>query len=404
MNSAQLAEALLEAVRAQQFELTNDKLQDGRPLGLMPSIDLAVAAFPAEGTPVWANVLFSREHPQGLVASFDGSAGPVNNVHYLADQQDAEQRSPAWLPGADWSRLDWQTLAGQPGQPRVVAPYPASLIKLMVMVAVAHQVDLGRCRWEQDWRWQQRGRRVLDWAFDMTVVSCNDATSALVALLHELGALGGEHNEVEQLFQRFGLGTLRFADTRADGGWRNADGAGVGHLQMTAWDALRLLWLIDPDAPPAPWLPAGQTPMLSAKQTAAVLYCLREQGLHEMLSSTVLAGVPGWVPGLPARVPARWLQSDGSARLAEDRAYPADLRQAQANASLEFLHKTGNTENYGSDAGIARGLGRARRHYLIALTSSLGRRFSPGEPCATTWRLAALGARIDAQLRTWFGD
>ncbi|MDI4634413.1 hypothetical protein J7U46_15245 [Pelomonas sp. V22] len=403
-----LAQALLSAVRAQDFAQTADAQLGGAPVQQHPSLDLAVAVFPAGGAPVFANVLFSREHPEGLVAEFGPGAGPVRNLHFQADQLDSQGRSVAWLPGADWQSLRWRTLAGRPGQPRVVAPYPASLVKLMVLVGVAHQVDQGHARWEQAWSWQGRSRPVRDWAFDMTVISSNDATSALVALLHAVGAIRREQgievrNEVHALFEAQGLHCLRLHNTRPDGGWRNADGAGVGQLQMTAWDTLRLLWLLDDAAPPAPWLPADTPPLLRAESRAVVLHCLGEQGLHSQLSSSLLAGLPGWVPGIPARLPARWIQPDGSALLDHDLAYPGDLRPAQARCDVSFAHKTGNTENYGADAGIVRGLGTSKRHYLIALTSNLGSRYAPHPLASSTWRIPALGAAIDAWLLARLG-
>jgi hypothetical protein len=408
MRHEDLAQALLEAVRAQDFGATPDSLNGGRPLQHFPSIDLAVAAFPPGAPPVWANVLFSREHPQGLVAApaalAGKAAGSIANLHYLADQRDAQGNSVAWLPGSDWQQLHWRTLAGDASQPRVVAPYPASLVKLMVLVGVAHQIDQGHARWDQIWTWQDQSRAVCDWAFDMVVISSNDATSALVALLHAVQAIWLEdgvevRNEVQALFQTYGLSTLRLHNTRADGGWMNGAGAGVGELQMTAWDSLRLLWLLDEEAPCAPWLAPDLPPLLRRQSRAVVLHCLREQGLHEILSSSVLAGVPGWVPGLPARLPERLIQPDGSAWLANDLVYPGDLRPLRARSELEFAHKTGNTENYSSDAGIVRGIAPAKRHYLIALLSNLGSRYAPQEPCATTWRLPALGAAVDAYLR-----
>lgn len=406
MSSPELAEFLRGAVRAQRFEETADALLDGAPAGLHPSLDLAVAVFPPGEAPVFANVLFSREHPQGLVADIPAAAGPVRNIHYVADQLDEQKNSAVWLPGADWSSLPWRTLAGEPGQARVVAPYPGSLIKLMVLVAVARQIDVGLARWDLEWQWQDRRRPVRDWAFDMTVVSCNDATSALVALLHEVGALRREggvevHNAVQALFRDLGLSTLRLVNTQADGGWRNADGAGVGQLQMTAWDALRLLWLLDEHAPPAPWLPSGIAPLLKPASRAEVLQCLREQGLHQSLSSSLLVHIPGWVRGIPARVPQRWFQADGSAFLTEDLVYPGDLRQEREQCDVSFAHKTGNTENYTSDAGIVRGLGGSKRHYLIALTSNLGSRYAPDPHCATSWRIPALAGAIDTRLRAW---
>ena len=406
MTSESLAALLLETIRGQRFEDTADGMLDGAAVGVFPSLDLAVAAFPQGGAPIFANVLFSREHPAGLVAGMGRDAGSVHNIHYVADRIDADRVSEVWLPGAEWNALPWKTLAGEPGQPRVVAPYPGSLIKLMVLVGVARQVDEGRASWEQAWTWQERCRPVRDWAFDMTVISCNDATSALVALLHSTGAIRREgeaetRNEIEALFDVYGLRTLRLRNTRPDGGWRNADGAGVGQLQMTAWDALRLLWLLDVDAPPAPWLPAGTPPLLGANSRAYVLHCLGEQGLHESLSGSLLVHVDGWMPGIPARLPERWLLADGSARLTDELVYPGDLRPWRERCDVHFAHKTGNTENYCSDAGIVHGMAPSRRHYLIAMTSNLGTRYAPDPHCATTWRITAVAGAIDARLRAW---
>lgn len=395
-----LAQALRHAVLAQRFEHTEDSLRGGAAIEHFPSIDLAVAAFPAGAAPVFANVLFSREHPQGLVAELGADAGSPRNLSYLADQQDAKGRSIAWLPGADWSQLKWQPLCGQGGH-QIVSPYPASLIKLMVLVGVARLVDAGRSDWGKAVAFEGRRRALRDWAFDMTVISCNRSTSALVALLHSSGAIRREgqvelHNELHDCFRAYGLPGLRLANTRPDGGWGNAAGAGVGQLHMTAWDSLRLLWLLDRAAPPPPWLPAGTPPLLSAASQSELLYCLQEQGLHEILSSSVLAGLPNWVPGLPARLPLRWLGRDGGAQVGPHR-FPGDL-SAQTGLELVFAHKTGNTENYGADAGIVRGIAPLRRHYLIAFTSNLGRRYATQPGCVSNWRLPALGAAIDAHL------
>ena len=205
---------------------------------------------------------------------------------------------------------------------------------------------------------------VLPPTIDMTARSDNDATSALVALLHARGAVAAD--EIHRLFASRGLTTLRFERTTPAGGWRNADGAGVGHIQMTAWDTVRLLWLLDPAAPPAPWLPRGTPPLLGASR-AHVLACLRGQRLHHVLSSHTLRRAPGWVDGIPAEV--------------------------------AFAHKTGSTENYASDAGIAQGLAPRRRHYLVALISNLGSRHAPpGTDCVGPWGLPALGAALDAHM------
>jgi beta-lactamase class A len=63
-----------------------------------------------------------------------------------------------------------------------------------------------------------------------------------------------------------------------------------------------------------------------------------------------------------------------------------------------FAHKTGTTDNYASDAGIVHADGA---HYLVAVLSSLGRRYAAHEGCATTWRLPALGGALRGLLERW---
>ncbi|MFG6412667.1 serine hydrolase [Roseateles sp. DC23W] len=361
-----LAHALRDAVLARRFEATPDSLQHGAPLGVMPSIDLAVAVFPRGGaTPVAANVLFSREHPQGLVARFDADFGPVNNIAFHADVRDANGDSFAWLPDADWSRIAFPAWFGS--GPRFVAPYPASLLKMMVTVGLGLLVDGGRSDWALPLTYQGETRPVGDWLFDMITVSSNEATSALVAHLHARGAIRRDsrrdgdrevHNEIHALFATHVLPGLMIANTRADGGWGNGAGSGVGQIQMTAWDALRLMWRLDADAPPRP-------PLVSPASRDVIRRALDAQKLHHNLSSESLRSLPGWVPGIPTP--------------------PAT-----------FAHKTGNTQNYTSDAGIVHD---GDLHYLIALTTSLGSRYAPHPDASTTWQVPALGAAVHAWLK-----
>lgn len=387
MTADDLADALRAAVLAQRFETTADSLQGGAPLNVMPSIDLAVAMFGAR--PVAANVLFSREHPQGLVARFDADLGAVDNIAFHADVRDAAGDSLAWLPGADWSRIDFPAWFGR--GPRFVVPYPASLLKTMVAVGIARLVDQQRSDWALPLEYRSpqdravpcpppegvkeawggpalpcagQTRPVADWLFDMITVSSNEATSALVAHLHARGAIRREqgrevHNELHDLFAAHGLPGLRIANTQPDGGWGNGAGAGVGQIQMTAWDALRLMWRLDADAP-------AQPELLRPASRAVLRRALDAQKLHHNLSSESLRALPGWVPGIPCP-PAR------------------------------FAHKTGNTQNYASDAGIVHD---GNLHYLIAVTTSLGTRYAPHPDASTTWRLPALGGAIHTVLKS----
>ena len=361
-DSHYLAQGLLAAVRAQNFGATPDNEHGGAPVAHFPSIDLAVAAFGpgnSSGTARWANVLFSREHPHGLVAQIGDQATAVQNIRFDADQQDARGESVVFAKATDWQRLKFKPLHGA-GPARVVAPYPASLLKLMVAVGVAMAADRGLAPWPA----------ALE---PMMVVSDNDATDTCVALLHRLKMMG----PLNLRFAELGLHSLQLNDTTPRGGWRNPDGAGVGHIHMTAWDTVRLLWLLNADAPSPPWLPAG-TELLKPATRAHLRGVLARQQLDEILSSGSLRGVPGWVPGLPDA--------------------PA------------FAHKTGTTDNYASDAGIVRSprtkneaLSTAASdgtHYIVAVLTSLGQRYAPHARCATTWRLPALGAAVHQLIKT----
>lgn len=394
-----LAAALQHAVRSLDWMNVRDALSPTGTLTQFPNIDLAVVAFPPGSEPVAANVLFSREFPEGVVADIAPQAGSIRNIRFEQDQRDAAGTSIAWLPDCDWTQLKFQYLAGEGGH-RFIAPYPASLVKVMVAVGTCMAVDSSSHRWDTPWTYQTHTRTIAAWAESMMVSSNNDATSAMVALLHAAGIVqgtgAGEVNQLNRLFERLGLSTLRLAGTQPDGGWRNADGAGVGQLHMTAWDTVRLLWLLRDDLPAPPWVAGGLLP-LSATSRTRFWGWMQAQGLHEILSSTALAGVPGWQPGIPARLPARWVQADGSVRV-EDISFPGDVRAANAASTALFAHKTGTTDNYASDAGFVSGTTAAGRRYLIALTTSLGRRYAPHAGCATDWRVPRLGALVDTWL------
>ncbi|MBL8328901.1 MAG: serine hydrolase [Rubrivivax sp.] len=352
MSPDDLAQQLLAAVRAQQLGSTPDRRLGGAPIGEFPSLDLAVVGFVPGRTPLWANVLFSREHPQGFVAQPGLRGERPGNLRYVADITDAQTVSVAWQPRADWSRLSFPRLAGDDAAPRFVAPYPASLLKVMVAVGVGLAMDAGLCRVED----------IEAAARAMIVESDNDTTSQLVKRLHEWGLIvrsaeGVEtHNALHALFESRGLHTLRLARTTPQGGWGNAAGSGVGHIQMTAWDTLRLLWLLDPQAPAAPW--PGAAPLMSSNSRDHIL---------------------------------RWMGEHSPNRI---------LFRDEVGSGVHFFHKTGTTENYGSDAGIVRARPPGQRHYIVALLSNLGSRYGPPDAeFDVTPRLSGLGLAVDAIMR-----
>jgi beta-lactamase class A len=211
----------------------------------------------------------------------------------------------------------------------------------MVAVGVGMAVDRGLTPWPAELE-------------PMITVSDNDATTACVALLHRLDMM----DPLNRRFAELDLATLQINNTRPDGGWRNGDGAGVGQIHMTAWDTVRLLWLLDAAAPPPPWLAPG-TALLRDESRAHLHEVLRRQQLDEILSSGALRGQEGWVAGLP-------------------------------DAPV-FAHKTGTTDNYGADGGIVQD---GATHYIVTVLTSLGQRYAPTTFCATTWRLPALGGAV----------
>jgi hypothetical protein len=117
-----LAERLRDAVQAQRFETLPDALRGGAPLDAYPSLDLALCCFDGD-RPQALNLLFSREHPQGLVGAIAPGHGALGNIGFVADVQDGSGASVAWQPGADWQTLRFAPLAGR--GTRFVAPYPA---------------------------------------------------------------------------------------------------------------------------------------------------------------------------------------------------------------------------------------------------------------------------------------
>lgn len=351
-----------------------DALAAGPRFDPFPNIDLAVLALPHGGAPVAANVLFSRDMPSGRVVDRAGGFGAVQGVRFLADARGADGSSPAWVAGSDWRQwpeTSFAPLAGA-GPQRFIAPYPASLVKLMVAVAVARLVDEGGAAWDEPWAHASAvgapAPSVAQWCGPMITASSNEATHALVALLHARGFIRREgwlpgrpdsgqevNNALHALFERQGLATLRLAHTKPDGGWLNADGAAVGQLQMTAWDTVRLLWrLLADDAPPAPWLPADAPPLLGAASRARLWGWLRGQTL----------------PG-------------------------ALLISTAADAT--WAHKTGGTASYASDAGLVVGAGG--RRYLIALITTLGQRHVPQPGPAAPPALGRIGQAVDAWLK-----
>jgi hypothetical protein len=388
-----------------------------------PTIDCSIALLPPLGKigpASWAQVLIQAGNSEGLRGDLDPrtATGP-HNISYFADPVNDAKDSIAWLPGANWREFKHlEHLSGE-GPHRAIAPYPASVIKLMVAVGVCLLIDKNALRWEEMVIVGKERLSISDCCDRMISVSSNEATDALVALLHERGLIDRSFNRngINNHFQAFDLHGLRFDNSTPQGGWRNPDGAGVGKLQMTSWDCLRLLWLMLDATGEAgvspPWL--STPPKLDSRRASHIgqhfisessakrfWHWMERQALHEVLSSSLLCGLPNWVQGIPARLPKLWINAQGQAQIGPER-WPGNFLAQQDLASVNFAHKTGSTWSYAANAGLVSSIKPGGRRYLIAIMSTLGIRHATQERTVTPWLMPALGAEIDAWIAERLG-
>jgi hypothetical protein len=414
--SRALEAELLRAVGEVGFDGVLDWRRKGERIAHMPNVDVAVIELDAEGRPVAAaNVLVSRDYPKGRGVPIDTRTLGTRAVRFTRWDLERWDDKKGWTDAPAEDDL----VRGREKAPlRFMAPYPASLFKILIAYGVMRLVDRGELTLDTPYRFirdtEDKGERpVRGWLEPMIVESNNGSTEALVKLLHERGAMEGLNAELAEL----GLGTLQVNGTSPVTG-RNWQ---PGSIHMTALDTARLFLLIE-GGPGVLWrteegrvVTAGE---LSTPARNFLKKLLADQGYAEGLSSTLVCGDPNARPGIPTAVPARWLAADGTATVGET-AFKRDTRPCNARAEVEFLHKTGQTENYGSDAGIVRALpGREPRHYVIALLSNLGYRYYdegvagtadfadeengfPGTVTAIgfTQTLADLGRRVDEAMK-----
>jgi hypothetical protein len=415
--SAALERELLRAVREAGFDGVLDFKRAGERIAHAPNVDVAVLELDKEGRPVAAaNVLLSRDYPKGVAVPIDWATWGTTAVRYT--RWDLER----WDGGKGWSdaTAEEDVVPGrEKARLRFMAPYPASLFKLLIAFRVMRLVDRGVVTLGQPWRFmrdtEDKGERpVWRWLEPMVTESDNGSTEALVKLLHEKEGLEGLNQELAEL----GLGTLQVNGTSPVTGrsWN------PGSIHMTALDTARLLLLIE-GGPGVLWrTPSGREVTAAELSAASRLHLqslLADQALHEALSSTLLCGDEKVEPGIPAAVPVRWVDPKDGTVTAAETAFGRDTRPCNAAAEVAFLHKTGLTENYGSDGGIVRSLpGSPWRRYIIVFLSNLGYRYydaavagaadpSKGEDgfpyvstkVSYTQRIPALGRRIDALMR-----
>jgi len=411
-----LARALLSTVAAARLdELVDAGPEEGRcpgdsacpfPLPRVtapPHLDLAVIRLDAEGRALEAaNVQLDPSTPGGRLVALDRNLAATGVRFRRWDQARRESAVPAAFAGGSDDLAPSRAGAG----PDFMAPYPASLFKLMVAFHVARRTAEGALR--LDARVAEppgpgaETHPVGEWLDRMIASSDNRATKALLRWLHARGEVDRMNRDLAAL----GLDTLRVDGTSRDDGGRWMP----GEIHATAMDVARLLWLVE-GGPRAGWrAPDGSrvgAAVLPGPGRDLLKRLLADQGLHEVLSTGSTCGAGP--AGIPALVPERFLDPGTGVEAVGETTFGADVRPCNAAAEVRFLHKTGLTWNYAADAGIVESLpGKPERRYVVALLSSAGARFldagragAPRHPCdaekvCVSRKLASIGAAVDA--------
>ena len=433
-----LETALLAAVRAEHFERVIDfgAGNENRPvkahLGLParqiaqpPNVNVAVIQFDAGGHMVdRAYVVLSRDYPDGLIVPLDKNAG-ASGVRFLrwdiersdggtfAREDGHQLTTKGWTNNPPLTGAD-DIVPGRTNAPyQFMAPYPASLFKSLVAFHVMRMIDAGKLALDTEYIYavtnaKPEPRKIRDWLDPMITVSDNHATSALLKMLHD----GNEIEPLNREFRELNLGTLQINATSA------ADGRGwtPGQIHMTAFDAARLFWIMDGGAGEF-WQDANGRPvtakLLSDPSRAFLKKLLSEQAFNDALTTANFPGAKNVRPGIPSRVAGRWINPTNGHVIVDGEDFGVDIRAANAQAAVNFAHKTGLTFNYGSDAGIVTSLpGQPFRHYVIAFLGNLGHRYADENfaartnfpafdavgPIGYTQRIPALGKALDEAL------
>lgn len=398
-----LANEVKRAIVERDFAAVRDSGKGGAKLHQSPNIDTAVLELGADGrVRAAANVLVSPKYPSGVVVPLDEN---------MATDQVRWRR---WNP-SEWDNGGKGTADAVAGRENAkldfMSPYPASVLKLMVAYGVLRLVDQGKVTLAETYAYRPVGgssfcggsvsapvRKFMD---EMITVSSNQATCAMIKLIHDHNAM----TALNQTFSGWGLDMLQLTKTDP----ANGEGWDRSRLVMSAADTAKLL-LIFAGGPGTLWKDSDGKPVTSAALSASsrsfILKELGEQGLNQALSTTNWCGRKYPAPGIPQLTPKRWVNPDDGTVTVENRKYQQDVRPCDAKAEVTYAHKTGLVDVAGGDAGIVHALpGKPRRDYIVVMFSNLGERYvdadrPSGKPGAYavhySEKFGQLGAAIDA--------
>lgn len=387
-----------------------------------PNLDLAVIALDGEGNLLdAANVVLSRDQPHGLISKLDTNLS-TTNIRWQRWNQKRWDGARSWITTPDDLPAGEQlgTSPSSEAETVFMSPYPASLFKLPLAFFLLEETATERIALS-DIRKPLR---------QMLTVSSNQATNDLLKTLHDNGRISA----MNRRFKRLGLETIQIegTDPETGGDWN------VGEITMTSMDTAKLLWLIqsDPESPPLWMQPNGKQPRsrLTSQGQRILLRHLGNQAFSETLS-TANFGVGGnssdsiktprnIEPGIPSRVPTKFIDAITGEVAFNYEGFPInygeDVRPYNNTiASKDFLHKTGLTYNFGSDAGILRDeQTRDSPSYIISFISNLGFRYTdpafadrksypvyddPG-PIAYVQEIPRLGNSVDQRMDDLFSS
>ena len=414
-----LSKGLAAAVRRAGFDrlVDFDDRRDGlaQPLRALPDVDVAVIELSRSGRVVGAaNVLYDRDSPRGYQVRLDRKTMQPRGVRF------SQWRGERWDEQALWDAgpAPADVLAAPAGRVRkdFMVPYPASVLKVMVGYGVLRLVDEGRVALSTPVTYREVGGKtcayppsnptgatpppvadgardtVAGWVDQMITVSDNFATCVLLQLLHETGGL----QQTNAQFAELGLTTLRMhpAQPEVGNGWSS------GQMTMGALDTARLMLLASGTTRTLWRAPDGTKVTgdsgLSRRSQRYFRSVLLDQSFHEVLSTGNLCGSADAAPGIPARVPRRWIDPETGHVVTYDGDTPLDfgydVRPCNATAEVTFAHKTGLVSFSGNDTGIVKALpGEDGRWYVVAVHSNVGYRFGDADWAASDPN-ACLGA------------
>ena len=282
----------------------------------VPNVDVAVIEFDEEGVVRRAaDVLSSCDDPSGVVAPVDVAGGPAGSYGVSAvrwrgwdierfDGGTFDPTTGTQLTTKGWHDQPERTdvddiVAGREGVPlEFMAPYPASLFKLVVAFRIMRLVDEGVVHLDQDVSWDPTPAAApvfLELVMELhagelptpggsataSAAPGDDGHNSAPARRHDAAAAGLARRHDHPLRQRLGpvpaeaaVGSRRPSRHAcrtagpgprqpADQRHRSRHGRGwlPGQIHMTAMDTARLLWLIDggsgtlwtrPDGTPVP--------------------------------------------------------------------------------------------------------------------------------------------------------